>query len=121
MNELQKLAAAARRVSLEEMLAWQIKITGLPHFEREVLFHPERKWRWDFANRDLMLAIEIQGATWSSGAHARGAGIQRDCDKHNAGVLLGWRILVFTGADVRDGKAVRMIEEAMSKAREGDL
>ena len=41
---------------------------------------------------DQMLAIEAQGMVW----HAGRAELQRDCDKHNPLVHLGWRLFTFT-------------------------
>jgi very-short-patch-repair endonuclease len=44
------------------------------------------------------LAIEAQSVGW----HSASDRLQRDCDKQNLLVRLGWRLLVFTWADVHD-------------------
>lgn len=75
----------------------------LPTPEREHLFAKEamgRKWRFDFAWRQHKVAVEIEGGTWSGGRHNTGSGIQADCEKYNAAIVLGWRVLRFTTNDV---------------------
>ena len=60
--------------------------------------------------------MEVQGGTWIKGSgHVGGAGYQRDCDKANRAVALGWRLLRFTGADVEDGTALRLIEALLTR------
>ncbi len=80
------------------------------------MFHPSRKWRFDFAFPHLHppLAIECEGGTWSrKSRHTSGRGFEKDCEKYNAATLLGWRVLRFTGDQVRDGRAIDVIVEAM--------
>ncbi len=104
-----------RQSQLELLLAAQIEQAGIQKPEQEWIFHPSRKWRFDFAFPHLIppLAIEVHGGTWSRGRHTRGKGFEGDCDKNNAAVLLGWRVLQFTGDMVRDGRAIDMIVEAL--------
>lgn len=101
---------------LEDKLAHQLKMAQLdPEWWREHRFHPERKWRFDFAWPNQMLAVEIQGGIYmKKGGHTSVTGFQRDCDKFNAGVILGWRILKFTPKDVQNGTALQTIEKALS-------
>lgn len=63
-----------------------------------------RDFRFDFAFPDLMLAIEIEGATWVGGRHNRGSGYAADCIKYNFAALLGWRLLRFISNDVHSGE-----------------
>lgn len=83
-----------------ELYTDQARRAGMkaPWPEREYRFHPTRKWRFDFAWHDLRVAVEIDGAVFSSGRHSTGIGIHNDMDKHNAAVAGGWRVLRF---DVR--------------------
>jgi hypothetical protein len=48
------------------------------------------------------LAIEVQGGIWTGGAHARGAGIERDMEKHNLCVIAGWRLFYCAPAKLAD-------------------
>lgn len=82
--------------------------------EREFRFHPQRKWRFDFAWPDRKIAVEVDGGTWVGGRHVQGAGFENDCRKMNAAALLGWRVLRFTSNMVLDGEAFSVIEEAFS-------
>lgn len=63
---------------------------------REFIFHPTRKWRLDVSWPDALVAVEIDGGTWSGGRHTRGKGFQEDCHKVNAAVALGWHVFRFT-------------------------
>jgi very-short-patch-repair endonuclease len=66
------------------------------NYLKEYKFHPERKWRFDFALIDHKIAIEIEGGTWTGGRHVRAAGYRNDCEKYNEAVKLGWRVLRYT-------------------------
>jgi len=98
---------------LEDSMASQLKAANITGYQREYRFHPVRKWRFDFAFPDQRLAIEIDGGGWVGGRHSRGYGIESDCDKYNSAVLLGWRILRFTGKHVRNGLAIEIIEKVV--------
>lgn len=102
---------------LEETLLLQIRAVGLPVPEREYLVAPPRRFRWDFCWPDHQLALEVEGGTWlyktsEAGAHTSGLGVERDCEKQNLAVVAGWRVLRVTTNMVRDGRALRWIEQA---------
>lgn len=69
--------------------------------EREYKFHPERRWKFDFAWPDVKLAVEVEG----QGRHQTFIGFRRDCDKYNAALALGWRVLRFPAADFKPSKS----------------
>lgn len=100
---------------LELALLQHIRFVGLPEPEREVVFALPRKWRFDLAYPDLMLAIECEGGTFVTGAHSRGRHFESDCDKYNEATLKGWRILRFTTDQINDGRAVQVIERAFNQ------
>jgi very-short-patch-repair endonuclease len=110
---LNPLSQKAKRQELEDELAFQMKALGLPAPERQFKFHPTRKWAFDFCWTGLMLALEVDGATWSGGRHVRGEGVENDCEKVCAAVALGYRVLRVTGNQVRSGAAVGWIEECL--------
>lgn len=81
---------------------------GIPIPELEHKFHPERKWRFDYAWPDddykhrpfpeaaytiRPLALEVEGGVWTGGRHTSGAGFVKDMEKYNAAAALGWRII----------------------------
>ena len=98
---------------LEELLAFQIKAVGLPDPVREFQFYPGRKYRADFAFIKQKLLVEIDGGIWSKGSHARPRGILRDMEKSNLASLDGWTYLRVSGADVKEGRALELIESAI--------
>lgn len=106
---------------LEDRLAWQIQAKDLPPPEREFRFHPSRRWRLDFAWPQLGIAIEVQGGTWNQGRHSRPRGYENDCEKLNAAQTAGWCVLQATSDMVKDGRAIRAIEDAMEMQTKSDL
>ena len=91
----------------------QIKAAKLPVPVREFRFHPSRKWRFDFAFVDQMIALEIDGATWTGGRHTRGSGYEADCEKLNEAAVLGWRVFRATRGMVKSGYALRLLESVL--------
>ncbi len=66
---------------------------GGPALEKEYQFHPPRRWRFDYCNREKMIAIELHGGIWSEGRHVRGGGFLRDREKMNQAQLDGWIVI----------------------------
>ena len=104
--------------ALEAELALQIKALGLPEPVREYQAIKGRKFRFDFAwlDPEHRLLVEVNGGTYTKGAHSTGQGIRRDYEKCNLATLAGWRVLSFDAQAVRSGEAV----EQVRKALEGD-
>lgn len=100
---------------LEATFALQLRHLGVPEPEREHMFAKElgRRWRFDFAWPDAMLAVELQGGVWSRGRHSRGAGYIADCEKANAATMLGWRLLRFTRESVDDWSGAELVAKML--------
>lgn len=101
---------------LEEAVASQIRITGLPTPVTEHRFHATRAWRFDFAWPERRLALEVEGGVGSrfaTGRHTRGAGFTADAEKYNEAAIAGWRVLRVTGEQVRNGQALVWLEQAL--------
>lgn len=103
---------------LEVALLTQIEWAGLPKPETEFAFAKAigRRWRFDLAWPDERLAVEVEGGTWTGGRHTRGAGFEADAEKYAEAVLSGWRVLRVTGAMIRSGRAVALVERALRPA-----
>ena len=101
----------AKREALENLLLHQIRCLKLPKPQRNYKFHPTRKLELDFAWPDLMLAVEVQGGTYSGGKHARGVGYTNDCRKMGEAMALGWVIYWCDTVLVRNGEAIQVIEK----------
>ena len=97
----------------EEILELHIRAAKLPDPVREHKFHPQRRWRFDFAWPDKWLAVEVEGGVWNGGRHTRGKGFTDDCEKYNNAAVLGWMVLRFPVEMVNSGEALKMIEEAL--------
>lgn len=89
----------------------------LPEPEAEYRFAPPRRWRFDFAYPACRVAVELHGGLWSSGAHVRPIGVQRDLQKHNAAVVLGWRLLYFSTDDLSNDPetCIDMVRQLLSR------
>ena len=103
---------------LEDILEHKLKIYGFLHFQREYIFHPTRRWRFDFAFPELKIAVEIEGGIHLKGKrksrHTTAKGFTEDCVKYNEAACLGWTVLRVTADQVRSMEALdwiyRMIE-----------
>ena len=79
-----------------------LRAHGIVGYEAEYRFC-QRRWRLDYAflateSRLYDVALEIDEET----AHGRWYKQTQDRQKHNAAVVLGWRLLRFSGAMLRD-------------------
>jgi very-short-patch-repair endonuclease len=79
----------------------------------EYRFHPFRKWRFDGAWPDRMVAVEIDGGYFVQGRHSRGAGQIADNEKINVAQSLGWRVYRFTPQQVKSGYFSKAMVEVM--------
>lgn len=105
---------------------------GLPAPELEYRFHPDRKWRFDFAwdgywgmrankwkwcthpNANLvMVALEVDGGIWINGGHNRGAQIKKTWEKENEAQIMGWMILKVEPKDLCTEATVALIKRAL--------
>lgn len=90
--------------------------------KKEFMFHPKRKWRFDFAIPEIKVAIELEGGNAgnivicnhchrkvgrrlkngkytlvrSGGRHNSITGYRNDCEKYNAAASLGWTVFRYT-------------------------
>jgi len=98
---------------LEDIFATQLDAVGLDGYVREYQAIPGRRFRFDFCWVKERLAVEIQGGTYSRGAHARPLGIKRDYEKGNLAVQFGWRVLQFDADMVKSGQALDFTEKML--------
>lgn len=79
----------------------------------------QRKWRFDFAWPGQLVACEIDGGSFVSGGHNRPVQQQKDYEKANAAVRLGWRLLKYNTLDMRDPDFVaQQVAEVLTNAKE---
>jgi hypothetical protein len=114
-------AASAALLDYAETLLFQFQLAGLPEPQREFVFHHKRKWRFDLAWPDLLIAVEIEGGIWVGGRHVRGEGYEADCEKYNEAQLAGWMVLRFTPGMIKRGHVGEVVEKAIRRAMAGEI
>jgi hypothetical protein len=83
---------------------------GVPVPKKEHQFNPERKWRFDFCWEEKRVALEVEGGIWKHGGHNRGTGFEKDVEKYNSAVLLGWRVVRCVPDDLIKSKTIDLIK-----------
>lgn len=83
---------------------------GLHEPVPEFCFSPSRKWRFDWAWPEHMIALEIEGGIWKGGRHNRGSGFLNDMEKYNEAAIMGWRIVRTTPKDFENGNVMALLE-----------
>lgn len=76
---------------VDQLIAEVEALTGIKGVP-EHRFHPTRKWRFDFAIPDRLIALELNG--WTS--HHRIGRMKEDNVKLAAAAIMGWRVLYAT-------------------------
>jgi len=83
---------AKKQSDAEIRMSRALRSQGLRGYRRELKFHPERKWRFDFAWPKHRIALEVEGGVYSRGRHLTPKGFIADCEKYNAAARMGWRV-----------------------------
>jgi hypothetical protein len=86
---------------------------GIPIPIPEFRFHPTRRWRFDYAWPDLMIALEQEGGAWVKGRHTRGSGFVKDCEKYGEAFALGWTVVRATPQMIDSGIAIDWIQRRL--------
>lgn len=90
---------------------------GLVPMELEWRFDPSRKWRFDVAFPAVRVAVELEGRPRRGmSRHTTWNGYVADCQKYNAAAILGWRVLRYTGDDLKK-RPVQIVEEITGLVR----
>ena len=92
---------------------------GGPELTPEFRFHPERRWRADFAHIETRTLIEIEGGIFLAGGgrHNRASGFAADTEKYLEAALAGWRVLRLTDRQITAPIVERII--AFVRAADG--
>jgi hypothetical protein len=119
---------------LEAKVASDLAALGLMEgCERQYKFHPERRWLADFAWENATvqckldagwcytkkIMLEVNGGTYmrgrNRGAHSRGPRQRQDYEKWSAASIMGWTLILVDSKDVREGKHVERVLQAMER------
>ena len=115
------------KASLSDRFLMQLVAGRLPHPDSEYHFAPHvdgkpaRQWRFDFAWPDSLVAVEIQGGTWTGGRHGTGVGIEQDAEKLNAAVSIGWRVALVTSKMIASGAGLVVVRILLGYMEPGVL
>ena len=90
----------------------------LPSMQREFKFHGVRRWRFDFAWPELLLAVEVDGHAF----HVKGGGRHaqdKDKIKLNTAAAMGYCVLRFSPSMITDTQedVVEMFAAALEMCR----
>jgi very-short-patch-repair endonuclease len=94
----------------EETFALHLRAHRLDGWEREYRFDQTRRFRFDFAKPESLIAVEIEGGIWTKGRHSHGVGMEIDMRKYNLAASLGWRVLRFSTDMVTSGEAINTVK-----------
>lgn len=119
-------AVRKRKDSVAEILLMKHLEELKVGYYREIRFHAERKWRFDFTLWERFggpripgpcrVAIEIEGGAWTQGRHTRGKGFEADIRKYNEAAKLGWTVLRFTPNMIQRGESKAFLAELFGAA-----
>ena len=94
------------------VLAW-FRQHKIPCPADEYKFHPNRKWRFDFAWPDEKVALEVQGGLFTGGRHSRGAALLKEHEKLNAAASAGWRVLYCIPQNLCMPETIELIKQSL--------
>lgn len=78
-------------------------------------FDSERKFKFDYANLRLKIAIEIEGGIYTGTGHAKTGRYLKDMEKYNMAAIKGWIILRY--AHGQEKKIAGDVKKAIEKRR----
>jgi hypothetical protein len=64
-------------------------------------FHPERKWRFDFAIPEVKIAIEYEGLMSEKSRHTTIKGFTGDTEKYNEAAAQRWKVMRYTARNYK--------------------
>jgi len=106
---------------------WRILAPGAPVPVHNHKFCAERKWMFDFAWIEQMVAVECEGGIWlktktgRSAGHAHPDRFEKDCKKYNRANTDGWRVFRCTAGMLKNDPAafIEIIKEAIDETQSG--
>lgn len=107
-------ASKSALAKLEDSLFAEFKTFQLPIPERQYIFHPKRKWHFDFAWPDHRIAVEINGGIYTGGRHSRGATMELDYEKLNEATKMGWSVFQFGPRSIKRKKNSQASSNALA-------
>lgn len=89
------------------------KAERIPDPVTEHRFDKVRRWRFDYAWPDLLVALEVEGGAFTNGRHTRGKGFVADMEKYSEAAAQGWRLLRVTPGNLVSTKTIQLVRRAL--------
>jgi very-short-patch-repair endonuclease len=124
-GKVDKLELAMSKSDLERAFLFYVDALELPKPVREWRFHPDRRWRFDFAWVKRKVAVECEGGIWMqtksgrSKGHAHPARFENDCKKYSTAAAMGWKVLRVT-AGMLDRDALGFLDLLIRALQDGE-
>lgn len=80
---------------------------------KEYRFHPQRRWRLDYAIPAYKIALEVEGGVWTQGRHTRPKGFLADMEKYNTAAVMGWTVLRVTPNGLLKKNTFEMVKKTI--------
>jgi hypothetical protein len=92
-----------------------LKLWGFPLWEDEYRWHDARRYRFDVAWPEWLMAVEVDGGIWVSGGggHNRGAAYERDRRRDLLAASVGWSVVRVTPGMLKRGGCVGLVASAL--------
>jgi hypothetical protein len=95
---------------ISEQLGWWCKDKGY-ELQVEHRFHEFRKFRFDWAIKELMISIEYEGTFSEKSGHTTIGGYNKDVSKYNLAAECGWKVLRFTACNYKT--VIQVLEKSI--------
>lgn len=99
-----------RPTPYEDLLEAQMIKAKILTMVREYKFLTTRRFRFDFADVENKLGVEVDGGVFSGGRHTSGIGFSRDCEKFNLAAIDNWSIIRITTQQVKSEQGIDWIK-----------
>ena len=85
-------------------------------------FWPGRRFAFDFAWPDHLIAVEIEGGLFlkGGGRHNRGASMKNDMVKYNEAAVRGWIVLRITPDQIMKEETYELLKRAFRLSADAD-
>lgn len=105
------------RTKESSWLFWQLDTwcmkNGYHLLDEHYFNKPHRLWRFDFAIKELMIAVEYEGIFSKKSRHTTASGYTGDTDKYNTAQGLGWRVIRLTATNYKT--IIQILESYVSE------
>lgn len=93
-----------KRSKEKDWMGWNLLYWCNQHalsLEEEYRFHPDRKWRSDWAIPGIRVLIEYEGLMSEKSRHTSVKGYSGDSDKYREAAKAGWVVLRYTALNYK--------------------